>query len=367
MMQVAYFNGKNSKRHAAELYLYDSKWVIAFINAEGVYEEVFWNLLHIKKAEHIGDRTLFKNNNKASIEYSNTQIDQAIEKKYPQQFFNATDTFINKNSKRHYLSYTALLLLFIFVIYQYIMPLGGQLVFSQIPDSYDVDLGDQLYSTLKEEMPEDSIASIYANQFAQTIDFKTHYPIKIHVVDDQVRNAFALPGGNIVVYSQLIKEMKSPEAFAALLSHEVVHVKNRHSMQNISKQLTGYLFLSLLINDANGMQALMLENIHRFKNLDYARSIEKEADIDGLEILLRNNIKQSGFVDLFSALMIEEEEPSFFSELLSTHPALRERMEYCSSIAKKQLPSQIKSNMQRQQAWEKLNSKINNENIEHVY
>lgn len=368
-MQVSYFNGKSSKKHNAELYLYDSKWVIAFTNTQGIYEEVFLQLDKINKAEHIGDCTVFKYNvfPQASIEYIKSSNDAIIEKKYPEQFFNSTDSFINKYSKKHYLTFTLVLIAAIYFIYQFIMPLGGKIVYSQIPDTYDTELGDKIYTSLKEELDEDSIASIYANQFAKTINFDTKYPIKIHVVKDDVLNAYALPGGHIVVYNRLLNQMNSPEAFAALLSHEVVHVKNRHSMQNISKQLAGYLFLSILINDANGMQAILLENVNTFKNLDYSRSLEKEADIDGLEILLKNNINQHGYIQLFTILKSEHDEEESIFSFLSTHPMIKERMDYTLEISKKQLPSQMKTNESRKLAWEKLKSKLNNDNIEHAY
>jgi predicted Zn-dependent protease len=368
-MQVFYFNGKSSKKHSAELYFYDSKWVIAFTNSQNIYEEVFWDLNKISKAEHIGSNTLFKYDvfPKASIEFIDVKINKIIEEKYPERFFNTTDTFINQNSKKHYLTFTLVLVATIFFIYQFIMPLGGKIVFSQIPETYDEELGDKIYLSLKEGMEEDSIASIYANQFAKTINFNSKFPIKIHVINDNVINAYALPGGHIVVYSSLLKKMNTPESFAALLSHEAVHVKNRHSMQNISKQLAGYLFLSILINDANGMQAILLENINSYKNLDYSRTLEKEADIDGLDILLKNKINQYGYIQLFNILNSEVDEEESILSFLSTHPKIKERISYTLEISKKQLPSQMQANANRKLAWEKLKSKINNENIEHAY
>ncbi|MCI0471186.1 MAG: M48 family metalloprotease, partial [Candidatus Aminicenantes bacterium] len=66
---------------------------------------------------------------------------------------------------------------------------------------------------------------------------KNPYKIEVLIVNDPMVNAFAFPGGLLVVYSGIIKKMDSAEDFAALLAHESAHVIHRDSLKALVRQL----------------------------------------------------------------------------------------------------------------------------------
>lgn len=67
------------------------------------------------------------------------------------------------------------------------------------------------------------------------------HPLTFHVVRDDQVNAFALPGGHIVVFTGILERMDLPEELAALLAHEGTHVQERHSTRMLMRQLVSHV------------------------------------------------------------------------------------------------------------------------------
>ena len=78
------------------------------------------------------------------------------------------------------------------------------------------------------------------------------WPIKFSVINSETVNAFALPDGNVVVFTGIIDLMDDYDELAGLIGHEVAHVNNRHSMRMMCRNLAGYIFLSAVLSDVNG-------------------------------------------------------------------------------------------------------------------
>ena len=117
----------------------------------------------------------------------------------------------------------------LFIIYLLIVPWLSSRLASKVSVKTERQLGDAVYDAMNLQDREDTAASYVLNEFFAEMDIATPYEIRISVVKDEVMNAFALPGGRIVVYSALLKQIRSYPVLAALLSHEFVHVNNKHS------------------------------------------------------------------------------------------------------------------------------------------
>ena len=159
------------------------------------------------------------------------------------------------------------------------------------------------------------------------MDISTPYQIRITVVKDEVVNAFALPGGRIVVYDALLKQLNTYPELAALLSHEFIHVNNKHATRSIFRRLGSKVFLGLLFGRFGSVTAVLVDHADNIKSLSYSRKLEKEADMEGLDILVQRKIDPAGFVDLFNRL--EKAVPSGKQpEILASHPNISRRIEY---------------------------------------
>jgi predicted Zn-dependent protease len=86
------------------------------------------------------------------------------------------------------------------------------------------------------------------------------------------------------------------------------------------------IFLSLIIGDVNAIGAVIISNADNLKGLSYSRSLEKEADENGLQILKERGMDCNGFVRLFQILKKENEVN--VNEWISSHPDLNKRIDY---------------------------------------
>jgi Zn-dependent protease with chaperone function len=218
------------------------------------------------------------------------------------------------------------------LIYLLIVPWLSQKLAAKVSVKTEQQLGEAVYDAMGLEAQEDSTASFVLNEFFAAMDIPTAYPIKITVVKDNTVNAFALPGGRIVVYSALLKEIKSYPELAALLSHEFTHINNKHSTKSIFRRLGSKVFLGLLFGRFGSVTAVLVDHADNLKSLKYSRSLEKEADMEGLEILRQRKIDPKGFEDLFENLK-EAARGSILPEFLGSHPDIDKRIGYIREAA----------------------------------
>ncbi len=187
--------------------------------------------------------------------------------------------------------------------------------------------GNAVFDALDLQDQEDKEATVLLNDFFREMKVSTDYNIRITAVDGDIVNAFALPGGHIVVYTALIQELKTYPELAALLSHEFTHVNNRHTTRSVFRQLGSGVFLSLLFGRFGNVTTILVEHADKFKSLTYSRSLEKEADKGGLAIMKERKIDPEGFVRLFRQLKSSATGPAM-PEFFESHPDIDKRIAY---------------------------------------
>lgn len=217
------------------------------------------------------------------------------------------------------------------LVYFWFIPFVAVRIANNIPVSYEEKLGQSIYDALMQQYHEDTAATRLVNEFFDRLNIHSNYPVQITVVQQKETNAFALPGGHIIVYDQLLKQMKHYEELAALLSHEYSHVELKHTTKTIFRSMGTYMFMSLIFGDMSGAGAVVVENANSLKSLQYSRRLEKEADLHGLELLQARHIDARGFQWLFNTL--KQESGLQPSEWLSSHPDLDNRIHYINEHA----------------------------------
>jgi predicted Zn-dependent protease len=114
--------------------------------------------------------------------------------------------------------------------------------------------------------------------------------------------------------------MNSYEELVALLGHEISHVQNQHSLKSICRAAASGIVLSAFIGDASGMSSSLFSQINQFKQLDYSRELETEADQKGLDFMISNKADPKGMLNLLFLLKKESHEEPGMMKYLSTHP-----------------------------------------------
>ena len=137
-------------------------------------------------------------------------------------------------------------------------------------------------------------------------------------------NAFAAPGGVVVVFRGLIDAVASPEELAGVLAHEVAHAELRHSLQGLVKSLGLRALMSIALGGA--ADSMLADAATRMTELRFSRDAEREADANGLQRLVTARISPEGMVRFYERLASEKR--SSPPVILSTHPASGERLEW---------------------------------------
>ncbi len=144
---------------------------------------------------------------------------------------------------------------------------------------------------------------------------------QIYVLDDPMVNAFALPGGIIVIFSGLVDFCDTPEELAGVIAHEMGHIENEHVMQKIYTRFGLALMTRLFTgNDptiATEMGEMITENY-------FSRQMEEEADSFALDLLERTSIQPRVLAAFFKKISKLEMDVMNI-KALSTHPDSNER------------------------------------------
>ncbi len=221
---------------------------------------------------------------------------------------------------------------FIVLSYLYAVPRIAETAVDIIPESYDTAMGENFYNTYVQEADIDSTLTSFVQQYADQINFGTISKPVITVVHSDEKNAFALPGGHIVIFRPIMESMNDYTELAALLSHEAAHIKKRHSMKMLCRNLSGYLLISALFSDLNGIMAVVADNANQLRMLSYSRGFEEDADNYGWQILKNNKINPMGMVKLFSHL--KDKNSNDIPGFLSTHPLTDKRITNMKNVIK---------------------------------
>jgi len=194
---------------------------------------------------------------------------------------------------------------------------------------FEKEFGGRLNNTAVQQY----VAAVGAKVAVPTAGTGYAYPYTYTVLNSEVVNAFALPGGPIYVTRGLLARLEDESQLAAVLAHETTHIVARHSAQQISKQLGASFMLNLGVTLAGGGgsteapsgTASKVETIAKvilaLKNLQYSRANETEADLYGVGFMTRAGYQPMGMVRVMEMFQAEEAAGgSAGIEFLRTHP-----------------------------------------------
>ena len=197
-----------------------------------------------------------------------------------------------------------------------------EIAVSRIPVEWEHKLGESAYreflshqEVMKEGPAVAALVEMTQRMTAQIPD--SPYKFEVTVVKSDMVNAFALPGGYVVVFTGLMKKAESGEEVAGVLSHELNHVLQRHGLERIVKSLGLMTVAAIVFGNQQGLVGMMKQLGVELFTLKFGREQETEADLTGLQLLQRAKINPSGMITFFERL---SEKDQGRMEWLSTHP-----------------------------------------------
>lgn len=351
-----YFDGKSSRTYQATIYPNSSSWRIVYEDELLGKKEVSWIVNNIKKSEvYTKGLVTFSYGNTfpfQKIESSDAEFINYISKSELGNINSKIDTWLHKSTTKSITLLLAVIVSFTALMYFFIIPTIAVSFAKNLPKQRVVEFGNYVFRVLSNNLEIDEKQSQNLQDFVDAMELKNEFPLTVYVANEDQMNAFALSGGKFVIYSGLLEKIQNEHQLAALIGHEVSHIEKRHVLKNVARSLSGAIFMSVLLGDVSGATSILGENAHKMVELSHSRSLEKEADVVGLEILDNNNLDQHGMPELFQIL--KDESPIDVPTFLSSHPMLKDRIEYTKKVAEKQ--RKISENRILKEKWSVIQS-----------
>ncbi len=202
-----------------------------------------------------------------------------------------------------------------------------------IPPSVEQSMGNALVGDFGGRFCHTKAGSAALAKLVNSLDASPQ-DLQVEVAKIDMLNAVALPGGKVILFDGLLKQAKSADEVAGVLAHEIGHVRERHVMQSLLRQLG----LSVVLGGLDGTGGSMFSGA---LSVSYTRRSEREADGYSMKALSGAGISPVATADFFNRLAKLSGEAKGNKRLtamtgyISSHPLSAERKKaFQNSIVK---------------------------------
>jgi beta-barrel assembly-enhancing protease len=202
---------------------------------------------------------------------------------------------------------------------------------------HEIALGKQLSAEVERQAKfiNDPVVTEYVNRVGQNLvrNSDAQVPFTIKVIDSDVVNAFALPGGFFYVNSGLILHADEESELAGVMAHEIAHVCARHGTKQATKgEITQLAMIPAMIFIPYTWAGYAIYQGMQFAIpmafLQFTRTDEREADYLGLQYMYKAGYDPNAFVSFFEKVAADEKkQPGTVPKIFSTHPPTPDRIE----------------------------------------
>ena len=216
---------------------------------------------------------------------------------------------------------------------------------ARVPPGWERKFGDERIAELKSEgvLLDDSnrVAKLSAlvAPLMQVVPNGTEF--KFHIMASEAPNAFALPGGHIVVNTGLL-DLADNDELVGVIAHESAHITQKHHARKIISAAGPVLICGIFLHSRSGLLNVLGEGSGLMLTQGFSQEYETEADETGWNYLVAANIDPRGMIGIFRKFKAEEVKDKLASEMpqaFQSHPALEKRIARLEAKWKK-LPRQ---------------------------
>lgn len=224
----------------------------------------------------------------------------------------------------------------VLIIFVLVPTLADQLA-QWLPPEGEKALGDATYEQIRTALSDsfvpveactggEGLVALAAMQARLNAAKDLPYPVEITVLDHDLVNAFALPGGRIVMFRGLLEEAANPDEVAAVLAHEIGHVVGRDPTRDALRLAGSVGVLGLLFGDfAGGTVVLLLAN--ELINAQYSQKAEAGADDYAHALLTAADLPPAALGTFFERLRDEYGDAEGLAAHFASHPQMTARIE----------------------------------------
>ena len=242
------------------------------------------------------------------------------------------DSWVARSQRRwgHVLGATALLLATLFALYRWGLPFAADRIARRIPPALEARVGAEASRFVEKEFGPSKLSGPQADRAWHVFDSIAptdgrDFRLVLRDGGPIGANAFALPGGTVVVTDQLLELAPNDAALAGVLAHEIGHVERRHLMRQLISGTVVGAVTTLLAGDTSSVMVALPAVL---ADLSYSRDMEREADAYAVDLLKRKGIPIGPFADLLQQLQTAHGsggDPGW-ARYLQTHPDTGDRV-----------------------------------------
>jgi predicted Zn-dependent protease len=150
--------------------------------------------------------------------------------------------------------------------------------------------------------------------------------IKMHIVENDEINAFALPDKHLVINTGLILAAENEEELTGVICHEIAHMEKNHVMKKLIKEVGLSVLISMTSGNGNG--SIIRETAKLLSSSTYDRKLEKEADLTAVEYMRKAKVDAKPFAEFLFRMHLTESKNTKYTSWISSHPLSEKRAEY---------------------------------------
>ncbi|UFS68590.1 M48 family metallopeptidase [Geomonas sp. RF6] len=142
-------------------------------------------------------------------------------------------------------------------------------------------------------------------------------------------NAFALPGGTIVITDAMVALARSDEELAAVLAHESGHIRYRHALRQLLQSSGAGVVIAAVTGDITSVTSLAATLPATLISAGYSREFEYEADDAAVAYLKSEGVRPRVYAEILGRLSSaakKEEDPPISLDILNSHPSTPDRI-----------------------------------------
>ena len=165
--------------------------------------------------------------------------------------------------------------------------------------------------------------------------------------DDELVNAFALPGGPIFITEALFNRLENEAQLAGVLGHEIGHVIHRHGLQAMSRQNLGQQLVAAVAVGSDSMSAAQMgQFVNQMTQLSYGRDAELQSDDYGLQALVNAGYDPREMVRVMEILR-DASGGGGGPEFASSHPAPQSRIDAIKAWVAEKFPDGVPQSLSK--------------------
>ncbi|GHY22820.1 M48 family metallopeptidase [Vibrio cholerae] len=212
------------------------------------------------------------------------------------------------------------------------LPWLSKEVAERVPESAAVVLGEKILQTLDRDLKPSELSLAQQDEIKQRVFSHLNqleplpYPIKVEFRHSDIgANAFALPGGTLVLLDELVLLAKTPEQLDSIILHELGHVHHRHMLKRLVHSSVLSIGVALLTGESSGVvDNLVGIGVFTLSN-GQSRDAEQEADQFAKQAMQAIYGSSEPLAEMFE--LFQQQETIEVPAWLSTHPDLKQRID----------------------------------------